>query len=192
VSQATRSLFRLGNQRKTSISGGQARQAFQGGGDRQQAVSGGLRARPGQHRSGGVQVASDHGRDVLPVAKAVRRQSGGLGQAPDALQTENARLKRLLADAELDKAFLSEATNSAGPSSSFSCAPLDPSVENASHCLRIFPRKPVSVTARCLELLTAAVLGRHGQQRWPPHLQAFLGSLAISNGAEMTHSRTSR
>jgi len=59
-----------------------------------------------------VQVARDHGRDVLPVAERVRRHEGGPAQRLKGLEHENVRLKRLLADAELDDAILREAAHS--------------------------------------------------------------------------------
>jgi hypothetical protein len=42
------------------------------------------------------------------VAQPVRRHEGHRGQAPRELEVENARLKKLLAEAELDKAMLKE------------------------------------------------------------------------------------
>jgi hypothetical protein len=55
---------------------------------------------------GGVQAARGDRADVLPVAEGVRRAEDGPGEEAQGAGAENARLKRLLADAELDKAML--------------------------------------------------------------------------------------
>ena len=59
----------------------------------------------------GLQKNRCDGADVLPLAQGVRRHSDGPGQANEDLEKENGRLKRLLADAELDKAILREAAS---------------------------------------------------------------------------------
>ena len=48
------------------------------------------------------------GSHVPPLAAAVRGDEGNRGQRLKELEQENTRLKRLLADAELDKAMLKE------------------------------------------------------------------------------------
>ena len=46
--------------------------------------------------------------DLLQLKEQVRRHGGVRGQAAEGLETENAKLKRLLADAMLDNAALKE------------------------------------------------------------------------------------
>ncbi len=50
----------------------------------------------------------DIARHLGPLAVPVRGHEGRRGQTATQLETENARLKKLLAEAELDKAMLKE------------------------------------------------------------------------------------
>jgi hypothetical protein len=66
--------------------------------------------RAGGRRAGGGAVSqARHERcDILQLEEQVRRAGGQRGEAARALEAENARLKRLLADAMLDDAALKD------------------------------------------------------------------------------------
>ena len=82
-------------------------QAF-GGADHQQAPRGGGALGPGDEGPRGHEAARSDDTDVLPV----RKEYGGLktdqAKKLKELERENARLKKLLAEAHLDKAMLQE------------------------------------------------------------------------------------
>ena len=79
---------------------------IQGRGDRKHAASGGCRALPKKHGSGGARASQSHGGDVLQVARGARGKEVDVAIRLKTLERENASLKGLLADAELDKAIL--------------------------------------------------------------------------------------
>jgi hypothetical protein len=59
-------------------------------------------------RAGGLEGAGDFGGNVSALAGAVRRDEGRRRQAPQELEAENARLKRIVADQVLEVAALQE------------------------------------------------------------------------------------
>jgi hypothetical protein len=55
-----------------------------------------------------MQAARGVRANVLSVVQAVWRYEGGPGEAPEALEAENARLRRAVADLTVDKQSLKE------------------------------------------------------------------------------------
>jgi putative transposase len=68
-------------------------------GERHQAQGPGFRSRAS---------GWDHRADVLPLADQVRRVEGGRSAAPEALEQENARLKKIVAEQTLDISLLKD------------------------------------------------------------------------------------
>ena len=89
---------------------GNEQEVIQGGRDREQASRGGRASLQGADVGSGVQADWRDGLYVLPLASGVRMKTNQVKRFKE-LERENIRLKRLLADAELDKAILREAAN---------------------------------------------------------------------------------